>query len=293
MGLFTVATQTSSKVPSLAPLLEAGGYPARVCGIVDLGKQPGSPMYPEPAYKMRVTFELLDEYMKETNEAGEPVMVQDPDEDEGVMMQKNILDKPRWFDFDFTYNPDGFMGDGSHIYKFMKAVDALEVAPNPIAVPPVAGHPAKELQTLLGEPLVVGLSSEMQKGGKKAGQMVNKVKSFAPMKSKEKRDAKELVNPTMFFNLGEPDLEVFNKLPGGESPWAVKNLITSNLGFNGSKLQAALGITATATASEPVTNTATEAQVDEALAKELAAQQAARAAAAENTEGGETTVLPF
>lgn len=293
-GLFSVATQSSNKVPSLAPLLEAGGYPARVCRIIDLGKQPGSNMYPQPVYKMRVTFELLDEYMKETNEAGEPVMVQDPDGDEGEMMQKNIEDKPRWFDFDFAYNPDGFMGDGSHIYKFMKAVDGLEVAPNPIAVPPIAGHAARELHTLLGEPLVIGLSIETTKTGKNAGKPSNKVKTFAPMKSKEKREAKALVNPTMFFNLGEPDLEVFNKLPGGESPYAVKNLITSNLEFNGSKLQALMGITATVAAAAPVTNVASEAQVDAALAAELAAQKAAReAAAAEAPEGGAETPLPF
>lgn len=289
MGLFTTATQQSQKSPSKAPLLEDGSYPARIARIIDLGKQPGSDKYPEPAFKMRVTFELLNEYMKETTEDGQPIMVQDPDEDEGVMMEKDLLDKPRWFDFDFTYNQDGFMGDNSHIFKFMKAVDALEVKPNPEQG--IEGHPAIPLNELLGAPLNVGLIRYVKKGGKRAGETDNKITTFSPMKSKEKRAAKELVNPTLFFNLGEPDLEVFNKLPGGESPYAVKNIITSNLDFKGSKLDVLLG-----GKPAPVqVNAASESQVDEAMQKELEAQReaaAARAAAAA-TDGEDKPAIPF
>ncbi|QHJ79830.1 MAG: hypothetical protein [Caudoviricetes sp.] len=292
MALFEVATQSSSKTPSAAPLLEAGGYHARVARVIDLGKQPGSAKYPEPGYKMRVTFELLHEYMKENAEDGTPIMVQDPDEDEGVQMHKNIEDKPRWFDFDFSYNADGFMGDNAHITKFMKAIDALEVKPNPTAVPPIEGHPAKPLNTILGEPLYVGIVTYTKTGGKNAGTVANKITTFSPMKSKEKREAKPLVNPTLFFNLGAPDVEVFNKLPGGDSPYAVKNIITSNLEFNGSLLQKALGITPTGETA-PVTNVASEAQVDAALAAELAAQKAAREAAAANNAPAGDSAIPF
>lgn len=63
MALFNAPTQASNKTPSAA-LLEAGRYPARVVRIVDLGKQPGSVKYPQPVFKMLVTFELLEEYMK-------------------------------------------------------------------------------------------------------------------------------------------------------------------------------------------------------------------------------------
>lgn len=283
MALFEAATLSSNKTPSLAPLLESGGYPARVCRIIDLGKQPGSDMYPEPAYKMRITFELLEEFMKEVDADGKPVMVQDPDEDEGVMMQKNIEDKPRWFDFDFTYNPDGFMGENSHIYKFMKAVDALEVPEN--KEQGIAGHPAKPLASLLGEPLVVNIITYTKKSGKNNGQVANKIATFSPMKSKEKREAKALVNPTLFFNLGNPDLETFNKLPGGDSPYSVKNLIKSNLEFRGSKLEALLG------GSTPEVNKATEEQVDAAMQAELEAQAAARAAREASGEGD--TGAPF
>lgn len=287
MALFQAPTKDSGKAPSKAPLLEAGGYPSRLVRLVDLGKQPGSGQFPEPAYKLLATFELLDEFMKEVDEAGNIIMIQDPDGEPGEMIGKDLLDKPRWFDFEFTYNADGFMGDRSHIYKFMQSVDAFEVKPNPEAG--IAGHPAKELKELLSEPLIVNLTQYTKKGGKNAGQVANKVTTFAPMKSKEKREAKALVNPTVFFDLGEPDVEVFNKLPGGDAEWAVKNRILNNLEFNGSKLQAALGINAT---SAPVENKASDEQVDEALKAEMEAQAEAKAKQiAENGAAG--NAIPF
>lgn len=288
MALFQAPTKDSGKAPSKAILLEAGGYPARLVRLIDLGKQPGSGQFPDPAYKLLGTFELLDEYMSETNEAGEVIMIQDPDGEPGEMIPKPLLDKPRWFDFEFTYNPDGFMGDRSHIYKFMQAVDAFEVKPNPEAG--VAGHPAKQLNELLGEPLVVNLTQYTKKGGKNAGQIANKISTFAPMKSKDKRDAKPLVNPTVFFDLGAPDVEVFGKLPGGDAEWAVKNRILNNLDFNGSALQAALGQTPT---NVPVENKASEAEVDEALKAEMEAQAAAKATQAESNGTADGGVIPF
>lgn len=290
MALFQAPTKDSGKAPSVDILLEAGGYQARVVRIIDLGKQPGSKEYPEPAYKMAITFELLDEYMKEVDAEGNMVMVQDPDEDEGVMMGKNLEDKPRWFDFEFTYNPDGFMGDRSHIYKFMQSVDAFEVLPNPAAG--VVGHPAKQLHELLGEALTVNLSQYTRKSGKRAGELGNKITTFAPMKTKEKREAKPLVNPTLFFNMGEPDLEVFNKLPGGDSPFSFKNKILRGVEFSGSKLDVLLnGANAGAPADAPVENKASEAQVDAAMQAELEAQRLAREANAAN--GAPAENIPF
>lgn len=280
MALFTAPTKDSGKAPSAAVLLESGGYPARVVRIVDLGKQPGSAQYPEPAYKMSMTFELLDEFMKEVDAEGNIVMVQDPDGAPGEMIGKNLEDKPRWFDFEFTYNPDGFMGDRSHIFKFMQSVDAFEVMPNPAMG--IVGHPAKQLHELLGEPLIVNLTQYNKKSGKDAGKPANKISTFAPMKSKEKREAKALVNPTVYFDLGDPNLEVFNKLPGGDSPYSLKSKILANLDFSGSKLDVLLnGANAGAPAANaPMENKATEQQVDEAMQAELEAQRLAREAAA-------------
>lgn len=285
---FAAPTLASNKTPSAAPLLEAGGYPARVCRIIDLGLQPGSAKFPNPQHKLLVTFELLDEYMKEVDANGAMIMVQDPDEDEGVKMAKNLEDKPRWFDFEFSYNADGYMGDNSHIYKFAKAIDAMEVAPN--LEQGIQGHPAKKLIEWLGEPLTVGLDQYQRKSGKNAGQMANKIITFAPMKSKEKREAKELVNPTVFFDMSNPDLEVFNKLPGGDSPYAIKNRITTGPKFAESKLAVLLGGKPVDTATP---NQATEEQVDEAMKAELEAQKQAREAnAAANAEGA-NGAIPF
>ena len=270
---FAAPTLASNKTPSAAPLLESGGYPARVCRIIDLGLQPGSAKYPEPSLKLLVTFELLDEFMKEVDAEGKMVMVQDPDEDEGVMMAKNIEDKPRWFDFEFTYNADGFMGENSNIFKFAKAIDALEVKPN--LEQGIQGHPAKNLPDWLTEPLIVGLIQYTKQSGKNAGQVANKIATFSPMKSKEKKEAKPLINPTVFFDMSEPDLEVFNKLPGGESPYAIKNRITNGVDFYKTPLAALLGTTKPADGT--VANAASDAEVDEAMKAELAAQAEAKA----------------
>lgn len=285
---FTAPTMASNKTPSAAPLLESGGYPARVCRIIDLGLQPGSAKYPTPQLKLLVTFELLDEYMKEVDAEGKMVMVQDPDEDPGVMMAKNLEDKPRWFDFEFSYNADGFMGDNAHITKFAKAIDALEVLANPEQGIP--GHPAKNLPDWLGEPLIVGLTQYTKQSGKNAGQVANRVSTFSPMKSKEKREAKALVNPTVFFDMSNPDLEVFNKLPGGDSPYAIKNRITSGVDFYKTPLAALLG---TSGAKQPEQNGATDEQVDEAMKAEMEAQEAARAAQAEKNAEGASSNIPF
>lgn len=286
MALFQAPTKDSGKAPSKAPLLEAGGYPARLVRLIDLGKQPGSGQYPDPAYKLSATFELLDEFMKETNEAGEIIMIQDPDGEPGEMIGKDLADKPRWFDFEFTYNPDGFMGDRSHIYKFMQAVDAFEVKPNPEAN--IAGHPAKQLNELLGEPLVVNLTQYTKTSGKNAGQQANKITGFMPMKSKDKREARPLINPTVFFDLGNPDLEAFGKLPGGDAEWAIKNRVLANLEFEGSKLQQLLGMPSD---KAPADNKASEQEVDEAMKQELEAQAAARAQQAQ--ANGTASAQPF
>lgn len=285
---FAAPTLASNKTPSAAPLLEVGGYPARVCRIIDLGLQPGSAKYPDPQLKLLVTFELLEEFMKEVDANGNMIMVQDPDEDEGVMMAKNLEDKPRWFDFEFSYNADGYMGDNSHIKKFAVAIDALEVPANPEQG--IAGHAAKALKDWLNEPLIVGLSTYTKSSGKNAGQIANKITTFSSMKSKEKKVAKPLVNPTVFFDMSEPDVEVFNKLPGGDSPYAIKNRITNGVKFNETALYTLLGGKPVETA---IPNQATDEQVDAAMQAELAAQQKAREEAAANNEEGKPAGMPF
>ncbi|MBI0275431.1 hypothetical protein I6H07_06225 [Hafnia alvei] len=268
---FKTATQNSGNAASVASLLDAGGYAARIVQIIDLGLQPGSQQYPEPVYKLLVKFELLDEFMHEVNEDGSVKVT----EEDSEMVPVIIADKPRWFDFEFTYNEDGYMGDRSHIYKLMQAVDAFEVVANPDSG--VTGHPAKELKELLGEPLMLNLIQTIAKGGKNAGKTVNKISSFAAMKGKDKKTAPALVNPTTFFDMAEPDIEVFSKLPSGNQ-YCPQERIKSGPAFGQSKLAAMLGLAS----AKPIVveEVAEPVDVDEAMAAELAAQQAAQQASA-------------
>ena len=107
---FKKATQATSN-KTKAPVLQNGGYPARLVQIVDLGMQPGSQMYPDPSLMMDFRFELLDEFMQ--------------DED-----GKELLDQPRLLSYECSYNADGYMGERSKIFKVMVATNAFGMGIN-------------------------------------------------------------------------------------------------------------------------------------------------------------------
>jgi hypothetical protein len=282
---FAIATKQSNNTPSAAPLLDAGGYAARIAQIIDLGLQPGSAQYPQPAYKMLMKFELLDEFMCEVNEDGSIKMFKNED---GDWEMTPIKDKPRWFDFEFTYNKDGFMGDRSHIYKLMQAVDAFEVVAN--LEQGIEGHPAKELKELLSEPLTVNLIQQTAKSGKNAGKMVNKISAFAAMKGKDKKVAPPLVNVPLFFDMDAPDVEVFKKLPSG-NPYCPQERIKAGPEYGQSKLAALLGESGGIhiQADAPKEAEVTQEEVDAAMEAELARQ----AAAAQTANAPEQSSVPF
>lgn len=280
---FAVATKQSNNAPSAAPLLDAGGYAARIVQIIDLGLQPGSGQYPAPAYKLLVKFELLDEFMCEVNEDGTLKMVNE----DGDMVPVAIKDKPRWFDFEFTYNKDGFMGDRSHIFKMMQAVDAFEVLANPEQG--IEGHPAKPLQDLVSEPLTVNLIQQTAKAGKNAGKMVNKISAFAAMKGKDKKVAPPLVNQTLFFDMGNPDRDVFMKLPSGNQ-YCPQERIKAGLEYSSSKLAALLGEAGAAQSGEQKEPEVSQGDVDAAMEAELARQAEMKA---NNPEQEAAAVVPF
>ena len=62
------------------------------------------------------------------------------------------------------------------------------------------------------------------------------VANTAAMRAKDAAKCPALVNPSKVFDCDEPDMEVFKKLP----EW-IQEKIKSNLNYNGSKLQKALG----------------------------------------------------
>ena len=214
---FKKPVQAGDKVKTTAPLLDAGVYNARILSIVDLGIQPGSPQFPEEKLKLEFRFELCDEFM--CDEAGEL-----------------LKDKPRVFSYEVTYNEDGFMSEKSSIYKLISAI------PNGFEF---------DLDELIGKPVDVMIQKYVKKSGKNAGKEDNKIASILTMKAKDAAQAPQLVNTPLFFDMSEPTLEVWNKLYSG-NPYAQRDRIMASKSFNGSKIQALLGMEATTVAKSEV-----------------------------------------
>lgn len=238
---FKKATTTSNSV-STAEVLEEGAYEARIVQIIDIGLQKAVPnpkiITPKDQYKIVLKFELSDEFMND--EDGKP----DPK-------------KPRWFDFEVAYTPDGYMHPKSILLKLWNAVGATE---------------DWDLKDLIGKPISVMLSKYVRKTGKNAGKEANKVSAVIKMKEKVAATLPPLVNPTTFFDLSDPDLAVFKSLPSGNE-FALQEKILANMNFEGSKLDCLIkGIPyvapeedeeGEATHSEPATPAATTEKVEQ------------------------------
>ena len=152
MALFDQATEKSAGGNGQkmeAPLLEAGGYPAVLIRIVDLGLQPGSTQFPDPQYKMALVFECLDEFMVD---------------EEG----KELLDVPREFDFEISYNADGYMSTKSKIHGVMTALDGFN----------------KPLKDLLGSVCTIALTVKSTRAD--ATKKYNAVTGVTAMREKDK-----------------------------------------------------------------------------------------------------------
>lgn len=211
MALFDQATDKpagGNGVKMDAPLLENGGYPARLLRIVDLGEQPGSQQYPNPAYKMALVFECLDEFMRD---------------EEG----KELEDQPRTFDYEVSYNLDGYMSEKSSIHKVMKALDGFGVS----------------MQTLLGKPCTISL---VQQAGKKdPTKFYNKVTGVTAMRAKDAERYGPLQLESYIFNLdAAATKEQFEKLSTRGGDYSQQNKIKGSLSLHkdAPQLAEALGI---------------------------------------------------
>lgn len=158
-------------------LIEHGTYPARVVRILDLGLQPGMEWEGQQkpnAYKVDVTYELLDVFMKD----------KDGKEDE---------DKPRWLSEDFgVHHPSQ---DKAKSTKRVKAIDPNDEA-------------GFDLAKLVGMPCMITVGSKVSKG-----KTYNRVLDVSPMRSKDAQKAEPLKNEPVVFMLDEPDLKIFESLP--------------------------------------------------------------------------------
>jgi hypothetical protein len=194
-----------------APLLEAGGYPARLIRLVDLGLQPGSAQYPEPQYKMAFVFECLDEFM--VGEDG-----------------KELTDQPRIFDYEVSYNPDGFMGDRSNIYKVMDALEGFEMP----------------LADLLGKICNINLIEKATRGD--AAKKYNKITGVGTMRAKDaaKYADEKAISEMWLFSLSKnPSKEEFEKQSkrGGQYSHQEKIKASLELWTKNEALALALGLT--------------------------------------------------
>ena len=179
--------------------LEPGSYPARVVRVYDLGLQPQQPYQGKakpPAHEISVTYELSDEFMKDDN-------------------GNDLGDKPRWVSHTFVLNP--ITSDLANSTKAYKAID------------PNMDHDG-DWAALVGSPVMVNLVQNPSKKDKT--KIYEKITSLTAMRKKEADKLPELKNEGKFFDLSEPDIELFNSLPQ-----FLKDKITANLEFAGSPLE--------------------------------------------------------
>ncbi len=282
---FKRAKQSTGGAALAAPVLDAGSYHARLVHIIDLGLQPGSPSYPDPKPRLKFTFELMDEFCFEKAE------------DDTYDEDAPLLDKPRFFHYECTYNRDGYMGENSNIYPVMQTLSPSFLK---------NGNMEEELGDLLGRPVNVVLSKYIKSGGKRKGQEDNKVTGIAPMKKKEFLTLKvmkengspanlELVNEAYFFDLDEPTVEVFNKLTKGNQ-YCDQDKIKASSEYAGSKLAILLGdMSEPAKQNEASTGTPTQEEMDAEIAQQeadldaLGNAEAEEALAAQQAKAAEPT----
>lgn len=180
--------------------LEPGTYPARLVQVLLLGTQPQRPYKGEekpPKLEIMLTYELLDEFLKDEN--GE-----------------DIDDKPRWLSETLPFN-----NLESELAKSTKRYFALD---------PDVNH-GGDWEQLVGTPCMVTVIVEEGKG-KNAGRMYENISGVSSMRPKEAQKAPALMNPPRVFDFYAPDIEVFNALPD----W-LKDKIKGAVDFGGSKLE--------------------------------------------------------
>ena len=214
-----------SKFPRPKPL-DPGSYPARLVGVVSLGVQKSRPFKGEekpPALVLRVTYEMLDEFMKDETGADVPT-------------------KPRWLSEEFP-----FYSLSADLAKSTKRYFALDAE---------QAHKG-DWTKLIGAPCMITV---VQEADKRPGNntIYEKIASVSAMRPKEAVKAPDLVNPPFIFDFYEPDMEVFNNFP----EW-VQEKIMSAVDYPGSALEKATGKTASKPVTSGITSQSDETTAPE------------------------------
>ena len=177
--------------------MEPGSYPARTVCMVDLGLQAqpdwmGKPK--PPNHMIAITYEFVDEFLKD--EDGE-----------------DIEDKPRWLTEMITVYP-------------LTAEKAKSTARYTALDPKLEF--AGDFSKIIDVPCMVTI---VHNPNKKTGGVYENIGGVTPMREKDAKKCPPLVNDSLVFDLDEPDLGVFDALPG-----FIQNKITDGLEYEGSVL---------------------------------------------------------
>lgn len=178
------------------PNIEPGSYPARVVSVIDLGVQPQRAYKGEakpPHQMIRVTYELTDVFMLDKD-------------------GKEVEDKPRWIAEDFKLH--NLKADLAVSTKRYKTID------------PDNDHDG-DWAAVLGKGVMVGIVNNESKGN-----TYDNVSGTSVMRKRDLDKLPELVNEPYFFDLTDPDMEVWKRIP----QW-LQEKVQANINYEGSKLQ--------------------------------------------------------
>lgn len=157
--------------------IEPGTYPARVVQIIDFGLQPQRPYQGKdkpPAFEIGLTYELVDEFMKD--EAG-----------------NDIEDKPRWISETLPFH--GLFADKAKSTQRYKVFDPDE-------------QWGGDFSKILGLPCNATIVNNAV-----GDKIYDNIATLSAMRPRDAANCPPLVNPAKMFDLDNPDLEVFNKFP--------------------------------------------------------------------------------
>lgn len=214
-----------------APPLDPGAYPARLVSLVLMGMQKERPFKGEekpPRLKMRMTYELLDEFLKD---------------DDG----KDLLDKPRWLTQEVPFL--SLKADRATSTKIYYALDPNEKY-------------GGDFSKLIGSPCMITVVVEKDKRPG-VDKVYEKIASVSSMRDKEAAKAPPLVNEPYLFDFYEPNLDVYDKLP----EW-LQDRIREAIDFEDSVLQKALskaGKTSTKKVKEEELETEEKEELDDEI----------------------------
>lgn len=158
--------------------IEPGVYPARLVQIIDLGLQSQRPYQGKdkpPAHEIMLTYELVDEFMKD---------------EEG----KDLENKPRWVSETLPFY-------GLHADKAKSTQRYLALDPK--------GDYDGDFTKAIESPCNVTIVNNAGKDGK----VYDNVANIAAMRPKDAAACPQLVNKAKVFDCDNPDMEVFNSLP--------------------------------------------------------------------------------